>query len=697
MRPKRRSLQEINPELAAQWHPVKNNGLSPEDVTPNSGKKVWWYCSVGHEWCASVDHRARGRGCPYCAGKSVSIDNCLFTKEPGMALEWHPTKNIDLTPYDVTPGSNRRVWWLCKQGHEWEAQICQRTEMCPYCSGQRVSPEHCLEFINPLLASDWHPIKNGNLTPKEVPPNGSKKVWWLCKRGHEWEATINDRSSGRGCPLCHSSTSELELLLYAELKHIFTVVQHRKKIHGYECDVFIPALKLGLEVDTLYWHKDKHMYDAQKNQQLNTNGISLMNLRENGLNKISDRDIQFGYKEAPLKVVQKVVRHILNLYDCDPKLKKTIKEYLLRNTLANESEYKTLLDRLPSPVPELSLRALDADLSKEWHPTKNGNLTPDDITYNCGKKIWWLCKNGHEWRASPHGRHHRNTKGGCPYCAGRKPSTEHCLLSKNPNLAKEWHPTLNIGLTPSDVTPNSSTKVWWRCSRGHVWQSTISNRSHGRGCPDCGKKRVSAAHCLQNSNPNLARQWHPEKNGSLTPFDVPPSGSKKIWWRCNKGHEWLATINSRDRGNGCPYCAGLYAAPDNCLQSVNPALADEWHFAKNGNLTPRNVLPNSGKSVWWICSNGHEWRERIADRTKDSRCHQCTREHKSLRMINPLLAAEWHPFKNKLLSPLNVTYGSGKKVWWQCKKGHEWTASVASRSAGSGCPHCNRLRRNNRQ
>ena len=34
---------------------------------------------------------------------------------------------------------------------------------------------------------------------------------------------------------------------------------------------------------------------------------------------------------------------------------------------------------------------------------------------------------------------------------------------------------------------NSGIKVWWRCSRGHEWQATISNRNYGTGCPACYK------------------------------------------------------------------------------------------------------------------------------------------------------------------------------------------------------------------
>ena len=66
----------------------------------------------------------------------------------------------------------------------------------------RVTPEYNLAVINPTLAKQWHPNKNRNLTPHDVTPYSDKKVWWICERGHEWEASLSNRSKGYGCPYC---------------------------------------------------------------------------------------------------------------------------------------------------------------------------------------------------------------------------------------------------------------------------------------------------------------------------------------------------------------------------------------------------------------------------------------------------------------------------------------------------------------
>lgn len=81
-------------------------------------------------------------GCPFCAGKRVGKSNCLATKKPELAKEWHPTKNGDLTPSDVTCGTSKRVWWLCNKGHEWNVGVGSRVNTgCPKCKRSRAEEE----------------------------------------------------------------------------------------------------------------------------------------------------------------------------------------------------------------------------------------------------------------------------------------------------------------------------------------------------------------------------------------------------------------------------------------------------------------------------------------------------------------------------------------------------------------------------
>ena len=133
-----------DPLLLRQWHALRNGDLSPRQVSPGSHRKVWWRCERGHDYLAWIAGRTRqGSGCPYCAGTKVLPGfNDLATRVPQIAAQWHPTFNGALTPSMVTPGSHRKVWWQCSEGHVWKAVVHSRAGPqkcgCPVCAG--VSP-----------------------------------------------------------------------------------------------------------------------------------------------------------------------------------------------------------------------------------------------------------------------------------------------------------------------------------------------------------------------------------------------------------------------------------------------------------------------------------------------------------------------------------------------------------------------------
>jgi hypothetical protein len=130
-------LATLNPELAAQWHPTKNKGLRPTEVSAHSGKTVWWVCSEGHETELSVANKSSGRPCGYCNGQRLLVGrNDLETLYPQLSLEWHPTLNSPLRPCDVFAKGDRRVWWVCPNGHEYQLNVVRRAygDGCTECS-----------------------------------------------------------------------------------------------------------------------------------------------------------------------------------------------------------------------------------------------------------------------------------------------------------------------------------------------------------------------------------------------------------------------------------------------------------------------------------------------------------------------------------------------------------------------------------
>lgn len=141
--------------------------------------------------------------------------------KPDLAKEWHPTRNSSLNPRTVTPGSGKKVWWLCTNGHEWEAPVYSRSRGsgCPVCSKSiRVDDKDNLAS-NKELVKQWHLTRNSGLNLRHLPAGFNKKVWWLCKEGHEWKATVKSRMNGSGCPVCNRGVHKKRSIGKNELAH----------------------------------------------------------------------------------------------------------------------------------------------------------------------------------------------------------------------------------------------------------------------------------------------------------------------------------------------------------------------------------------------------------------------------------------------------------------------------------------------
>ena len=150
-----------------------------------------------------------------------------------------------------------------------------------------------------------------------------------------------------------------------------------------------------------------------------------------------------------------------------------------------------------------SLAETHPEVAKQWHPTLNGDLTPNDFTPGSNKKVWWKCDvaDDHEWCTQIISR----SKGrGCPICSGNITVRSNSLGSTHPELAKEWHPTLNDDLTPFDVRYGSNRKVWWKCdvADDHIYDMGISSKTtQNQGCPMCSGNRIVKSNCLASTHP----------------------------------------------------------------------------------------------------------------------------------------------------------------------------------------------------
>ncbi len=478
------------PEIAKQWHPTKNGDLKPENVTRAKNKEVWWLCSKGHEWIALISNRTRKKsGCPYCSGRKPTSINNFKILFPDIAKEWHPTKNADLKPENLTKGNPKKVWWLCSKGHEWIAAVGSRTAKigtgCPYCANKKASTTNNLKFLFPEIAKEWHPTKNGDLKAEDVVKKSGKKVWWLCAKNHEWKTSVNSRTDSKSnCPKCNFQSSRPEFRILSELETLFKKVDSGHKYKKTEIDIYITDINVGIEYDGSYFHKNREINDEKKNIFLKKNLIKLIRVRHKPLEKLSKNDVIVENDNLTKKDLDNIINSIIIF--CDSKQKKILNNYLKYKSFINEKGYKKYLSYFPSPIPSRSLALTNSKLAKEWNYKKNYPLNPESFYSNSGNRVWWLCSKGHEWETRIASRTSKIGTG-CPFCSNKKVSDTNNFEYNFPQLAKEWHPKKNNDLKPHDFTRGSNKKVWWQCLKGHEWETTIHNRSIGKGCPYCLK------------------------------------------------------------------------------------------------------------------------------------------------------------------------------------------------------------------
>lgn len=703
------SLYEGFLDVALEWCYKKNCGFGPEDFCYSSNVKAWWQCSQNeeHVWRAPISNRTGlGSGCPFCYEDSWGVDLRDYPK----ALElFDKQKNKRVDPYKLAVGKS--VWWTCPvaKDHRWMGWFLLRhaDNPCPFCRGVRPSSTHSIE-TNPELKKQFHPTKNKGLAPGDVTPGSKTLVFWICPKNeaHVWEATPCDRAHGYGCPYCSRRLLSKEFTLSAKYP-LFAKEFHPTKNEGMKADKISSASKVNV-----WWQclKDKsHEWQSPVANRVKKkagcpycDNRMLSKTNSLALNKpeiAKEFHLRLNYPLTPEEVVF-----------CSPKP-------VYWKCSAGHEYRARILDRAvygkgcTSCSPMLRAKPLSRfkDLVKELHPTKNGDLDPAKVSSASEKKVWWQCPQSkdHEWEASPHYRAQVGT--GCPFCANLKVARSNCLAKVRPDIAKELHPTKNGQITAKDVVPGSAKELWWKCKHNprHIWQAPVYQRTRadGSGCPKCGTGvggKIKSGTVLAIAHPDVARDWHPTKNGNLTPEKVTAKSALKAWWRCSRNPKltFAQEIGERVR-RGCTYCR-IYKKS---LKALFPKVAKRLHPTKNKGLYPDAVTASSSTVAWWICpvDSNHVYQSVIKSVTKSAKngtigCPYCNGDmvddSNSLAKLSPEIAAEWNYKRNGERTPKNVSTGSNYRAWWICKEKHEWQSPVYSRALqNSECRTCSYERR----
>ncbi len=438
-----KSLAEVNPVLAKQWHPTDNGEYTPHNTAPYANYQAVWQCEHGHVWKASVHHRTRGTSCPYCANHKVWVGfNDLATTHPDVAAEWHPTKNGALLPQDIVAGSTVSVYWQCKAGHEWQRTVKSRTQgsRCPICTNQEVLVGfNDLATTHPHLVAQWHPTKNGELKPTDVVAGSQTHVVWQCEHGHEWTATVVERKRGRQCPHCSNQTSFNEQALLYYIQQMCPDACNRAKIAGKEADIYIPSLKIVVEYDGWHHNESRMAYDIQKAIHMEQHGMHFIRIREPDCpllpNIFGDLFVMQSKRHADIKqavywCLQQIIKYDSQLVMPDIDLTRDALKIRAKITYART---------------ERSIAYVYPELCSEWDWERNAPLTPTMVSAHARTKVFWRCPQGHSYYMAPNTR--VRCKYGCPECA--------CVAASK----KIRHQTQNQYVGKVVVANNSRTMI----------------------------------------------------------------------------------------------------------------------------------------------------------------------------------------------------------------------------------------------
>ena len=265
--------------------------------------------------------------------------------------------------------------------------------------------------------------------------------------------------------------------------------------------------------------------------------------------------------------------------------------------------------------------------AKQFHPTRNGNVTASDIFAKTSTTYWWLCEAGHEWPAS--GSNRIAAGSGCPTCLNRIIILGvNDLATRCPAAGRDWDHTLNCQ-DINKMAAGSNTVVWWLCPAQHSYRESIGDFTRRGACRECKRLERAPERMLPKARPDIAREWHTSANAPLIPDDFTIGSPKLVMWTCPAGHDYPQRIERRVAGIGCSICSSRRLERGvNDAATRYPKVCTEWHPFLNGLTEPGRILPGTDL-YWWRCiAKQHNLRQSIPHRIKSGGCPDCPPEHR---------------------------------------------------------------------
>jgi hypothetical protein len=580
---------------------------------------------------------------------NITKKKSILSTHPFIAKDWDNEKNINISIENIAPTDKLSVWWTCVNGHSYAVSPYTRlrTKGCKFCNKEKNDRKNLLEirllsgnskrFTDVALKeviSQWS-IQLNVLKPHEVSSHSKLKIKWQCEKGHIWEATPSSRISGSQCPECYKS-NRVDILLKAKLKIAGRSLQdaYPKLIDEWD----FSKNKLNPKELTpnsnykVYWKcKFNHSWEATIYNRTG-NGSGCPECSGSGTSKIEI------YILCELrKIFTKVDwRKKIDSFEVDifvPEYSFGIEidgEYWHRNKTEKDQKKSNYLKS--KGIDLIRIRSDKLPNVDDHIIISNGFSNIDDFQIITNKIIDYLKEKIDNGILADYWLNKSQL-------AAREyqemisrlpaPPVGESFAAVYPDIALEWDYTKNLPLTPDLFAPKSDQKFWWICTEKHSWQSTIKNRTlKGSNCPVCYRDR----------NGEDIKRYHFNKLGSI---------------------------------------AEKY-----------PKLIPYWDQKNNDIKNPNEVTAVLTNSFSWICNRQHKFTRLLKTMVSDQVCRFCH----SIKETHPELLSEWDFERNYGIDPMEISQGSDKSIWWKCKHGHFWNASVVKRlKENKKCIECKSL------
>lgn len=575
----------------------------------------------------------------------MSINDRHIINDVVLMEEWDWNKNneIGLNPEKISMKSDKKPWWICKAcSASWQTAVYIRSNGhgCPICSRKTASQK--MKINQPYVATnyelmqEWDIEKNSSigLYPDKITCGSSKKVWWLCKKcGHSWCAIPRSRKDGTGCPVCSRSKAQRA---YKNVRLSYnSLLDNRPDLldeWDYELNRDISPSDITASSDKKVWWKCKVC-------------------NQSWIADVAHRSMGRG---CPICAGQKLVAGVNDLATVNPKL-------------ADEWDYD------------------------------NNEMTPQHVSARNNISAAWICSVcGHRWNALISAR---NRGTGCPQCQ----KSHHTSLPEQIlffYIKQAFEDAIN-GFVIKDTgrakiidifIPSLKLAIEYDGSRWHKNAEQDVKKTKYLSERGIRLIRIRESNCpdLKDNSFCIIVEYNPSNYLYLE------SAIKGVWEYIMQQYNLRVTV-SVDIENDIYQILSSFESnkKEKSLTNINPIVASEWDYDKNGSLTPDQVIALSDKKFWWKCKEcGYSWKASVYDRHYGHGCRRCAglvvwEGVNDFQTKHPELLSEWDYEKNESVIPSQVAYRGNKKVWWSCQVcGFSWNARVADRSAGSGCPAC---------